>query len=70
MEFCKRLEQVEANVLGVVLNMVNPEDSHGFYHFRSGYEELLRSSRAQPALAGRAVRGIPEEENPETDKVD
>lgn len=69
-EFCKRLEQVEANVLGVVLNMVNPEDSHGFYHFRSGYEELLRSSRAQPALAGRAVRGIPEEENPETDKVD
>lgn len=68
-EFCKRLDQVNANVLGIVLNMVNPEDSHGFYHFRSGYEELMQSSKAQPALAGRAMRGLAEEEDSETSKV-
>lgn len=69
-EFCKRLEQVNANVLGVVLNMVNPEDSHGFYHFRSGYEELMRNGKAQAALSGRVLSAIPEEDNSETDKVD
>lgn len=69
-EFCKRLDQVSANVLGVVLNMVNPEDSHGFYHFRSGYEELMRDGKARPALTGRALTTIPEEEDSETDKVD
>ena len=69
-EFCKRLEQVNVNVLGVVLNMVNPEDSHGFYHFRSGYEELMRNGKAQAALSGRVLSAIPEEENSETDKVD
>lgn len=69
-EFCKRLEQVNANVLGIVFNMVNPEDSHGFYHFRSGYEELLRDGKAQPALAGRLLSAMPEEEDSETDKVD
>ena len=62
-EFCKRLDQVSANVLGVVLNMVNPEDSHGFYYFRSGYEELLRNGKNQPALAGRVTSAIPEEED-------
>lgn len=69
-EFCKRLEQVNANVLGIVFNMVNPEDSHGFYHFRSGYEELLRDGKAQPALAGRVLSAMPEEDDSETDKVD
>jgi len=62
-EFCKRLDQVSANVLGVVLNMVNPEDSHGFYYFRSGYEELLGNGKNQPALAGRVKSAIPEEED-------
>ena len=62
-EFCKRLDQVSANVLGVVLNMVNPEDSHGFYYFRSGYEELLRNGKNQPVLAGRVKSAIPEEED-------
>jgi succinoglycan biosynthesis transport protein ExoP len=62
-EFCKRLDQVSANVLGVVLNMVNPEDSHGFYYFRSGYEELLRYGKNQPVLAGRAKSAIPEEKD-------
>jgi capsular exopolysaccharide synthesis family protein len=40
-EFHARLEQVDANLLGAVLNMVRPEDSHGYYHFKSGYEESM-----------------------------
>jgi len=39
-EFRGRLEQVEANIVGAVLNKVRPEDSHGYYHFRSGYSDL------------------------------
>lgn len=62
-EFRKRLEQVDANLLGLVLNMVNPEDSHGFYHFRSSYEELMRSGKSMAALASlRASSGTSEED--------
>lgn len=44
-EFHARLNRVEANILGVILNMVKPEDSHGYYHFRSAYEGLMRSDK-------------------------
>lgn len=39
-EFKARLEQVGAELLGVVLNKVRPDDSHGVYHFRSAYASL------------------------------
>jgi len=57
-EFRNRLENVNANLLGAVLNMVNPEDSHGFYHFRSAYEELMKDGRGPAALPGRVVGPI------------
>lgn len=62
-EFRNRLEQVDANLLGAVLNMVNPEDSHGFYHFRVGYEELLKNGKGSIALAERMLQAIPEEKS-------
>lgn len=51
-EFRNRLDQVQANSIGVVLNMVRPEDSHGYYHFRSAYGELLRDGKPIAALPG------------------
>ena len=48
-EFRSRLEQVDARLIGAVLNMVKPEDSHGYYHFRSAYGELFRDSGKQMA---------------------
>jgi capsular exopolysaccharide synthesis family protein len=51
-EFRVRLEHAGANMLGVVLNMVRPEDSHGYYHFRSAYEELMKGSKVPAALMG------------------
>lgn len=66
-EFRKRLDQVDANLLGVVLNMVNPEDSHGFYHFRSAYEELLKDGRTPSTLSDRVLGAIPEKTDQEAD---
>ncbi len=39
-EFKARLEQVGVEFLGVVLNKVRPDDSHGVYHFRTAYAGL------------------------------
>jgi len=44
-EFNSRLEQVDANFLGAVLNMVNPEDSHGYYHLKVGYQETMGNGK-------------------------
>lgn len=55
-EFRNRLELVDANLMGVVLNMVKPEDSHGYYHFRSSYGELLRNGKHMAALPGSSTR--------------
>lgn len=49
-EFHARLEQVDANLLGAVLNMVRPEDSHGYYHFKAGYEETMGNGKYIGAL--------------------
>ena len=68
-EFHMRLEQVNANILGAVLNMARPEDSHGYYHFRSAYEELLRDGKYRAAVAGRAVEAIAEEAEQEAGGV-
>lgn len=51
-EFRTRLEHINANVLGVILNMVKPEDSHGYYHFKSAYEGLMRSAKGSADLNG------------------
>ncbi|HUV05651.1 MAG TPA: polysaccharide biosynthesis tyrosine autokinase [Armatimonadota bacterium] len=68
-EFRSRLEQVKANMIGAVLNMVRPEDSHGYYHFRSAYEELMRDGKGPAALSGRAIGAIPEETSEEVDEA-
>lgn len=67
-EFIKKLELVNANILGAVLNMVNPEDSHGFYHLRVGYEEILKDGKASMAVAERMLKAIPEEAEKTEDK--
>lgn len=67
-EFRTRLEQVDANVLGVVLNMVSPEDSHGFHHFRVGYEELLKDSKVSVTTADRMLHAFPEDDAEKTKK--
>ena len=68
-EFRNRLEQVKANMVGAVLNMVRPEDSHGYYHFRSAYEELMKDGRGPAALSGRVLSAIPEETSGEVDET-
>ena len=67
-EFRNRLEQVDANILGAVLNMVNPEDSHGFYHFRVGYEELLKDGKGSVAMAERMLQAVSEEPSEKTEE--
>ncbi len=44
-EFRRRLERVDANLIGAVLNRVNREDSHGYYHFTRAYQGLMPPSR-------------------------
>ncbi|MHB0912195.1 MAG: GumC family protein [Armatimonadota bacterium] len=61
-EFKSRLEEVHANFIGAVLNMVSPEDSHGYYHFRSAYGELLGESK-YAALPGSANENSSEKES-------
>jgi len=50
-----RLEQVGANMLGAVLNMARPEDSHGYYHFKMGYEDVMSERRRLEAAGVRAA---------------
>ncbi|HEY3297832.1 MAG TPA: hypothetical protein VGK34_04175, partial [Armatimonadota bacterium] len=57
-EFRSRLDQVGANVVGAVLNMARPEDSNGYYHFRSAYSDLLRNEKHMQALPG-ITRSLP-----------
>lgn len=49
-EFNARLAQIDANLLGAVLNMVKPEDSHGYYHFKAAYEEASGNGKYAGAL--------------------
>jgi len=68
-EFRTRLEQVQANLLGAVLNMVRPEDSHGYYHFRSAYDELMQDGKYRAALAPHIPGAVSEEASQEGDKA-
>ena len=68
-EFRGRLEQVEANLLGAVLNMVNPEDSHGFHHFRVGYEELLRNGKGAAVPAERMLKPVPDDSSEKVEET-
>lgn len=62
-EFRSMLEQAGANLLGAVLNMVRPEDSHTYYHFRSAYEELMKDGKETQALPGRVVSSMTENDD-------
>lgn len=44
-EFRSRLEQMGANLAGAILNMVHPDDSHGYFHYRRAYQDVLPPSR-------------------------
>jgi capsular exopolysaccharide synthesis family protein len=55
-EFRSRLDQVNANLVGAVLNMAKPEDSHGYYHFRRSYGELAKDTKQIAALPGGSSR--------------
>ena len=68
-EFGNRLKQVESNLLGVVLNMVKPEDSHGYYHFMSAYGDLTRDAKSHGVLSGRMQDGVSGEIGEVTDRT-
>ena len=40
-EFRSRLEQFGVNLIGATLNMVHPDESHGYFHYRRAYQDLL-----------------------------
>jgi succinoglycan biosynthesis transport protein ExoP len=40
-EFRRRLERVNARLIGVVLNRVRREDSHAYYHYQRAYRGVL-----------------------------
>lgn len=56
-EFRTKLDIVGANIVGVVLNRVRPEDSHGYFHYRRFYQDFTAQS-GRRAIAGE-VRAIP-----------
>lgn len=57
-EFRSKLDLVGANIVGVLLNKVRPEDCHGYFHYRRFYQDMTAQGRAKVALAG-GVRAIP-----------
>lgn len=60
-EFRARLDQVQANIIGAVLNRVRPEESHGYYHYRRSYEDFLtRDGKSASELEARVAGAIPE----------
>jgi len=72
-EFRQRLDQVQANIIGAVLNRVRPEESHGYYHYRRSYEDYLtRDGKFATELEARVAGAIPEktesQEETETQK--
>ncbi len=46
-EFKSRLEKADANLAFAVLNMANPEDSHGYFHYRRSYQPLRIRDRRE-----------------------
>ena len=57
-EFRSKLDLVGANIAGVVLNKVRPEDCHGYFHYRRFYQDVTAQGRAKVAIAS-GVRAIP-----------
>lgn len=58
-EFQSRLDQAGANMIGAVLNMVHPDDCHGYFHYRRAYQDTLSLNRRQlvPAGGPKAIAG-------------
>jgi len=50
MEFQARLDQCGAHMVGAVLNMVHPDDSHGYFHYRRAYQDVLPPSAGRREL--------------------
>jgi polysaccharide biosynthesis transport protein len=60
-EFRSRLEQVDVNLIGVVLNRVRPEDSHGYFHYKKSYQDVVSSmGKRQLMASSSSVRAIPD----------
>lgn len=55
-EFQNRLDQSGANVIGAVLNMVHPDDSHGYFHYRRAYQDVLPPTTRRRELLGAGNR--------------
>lgn len=51
-EFRRRLERVNANLVGAILNRVRREDSHGYFFFQRAYRGVV------PGLGGEEVRAL------------
>ncbi len=57
-EFASQLQRVDANVLGSVLNGVEPKISHGSYHFRNAYKDFMPNGKSKAALTASSAGQI------------
>ncbi len=58
-EFRSKLDLAGANVIGVLLNKVRPEDCHGYFHYRRFYQDLTAQGAAKVAAIVGGVKAIP-----------
>ncbi|MEN6371664.1 MAG: polysaccharide biosynthesis tyrosine autokinase [Armatimonadota bacterium] len=56
-EFRNRLNSAGARILGVVLNRVKPEDSHGYFYYKRFYQDITAQSIASVPMS---VKSIPQ----------
>ena len=62
-QFRNQLEKAQANVVLALLNKADPEDSHGYFHYRRSYQPL---HLADGRTAGREISAIPSDTKTES----
>lgn len=67
-EFRARLDAAGADIIGVVLNKVRPEDSHGYFYYRRFYQSVTAQSMGPAVLTG--VKAIPPGEHDDAGRDD
>lgn len=68
-EFRRRLERVNARLVGVVLNKVRREDSHGYYHYQRAYRGVLPRP-GEAAFGGEEMPALTQREEDNKDQND
>lgn len=67
-EFRRRLERVNARLIGVVLNKVRREDSHGYYHYQRAYRGVLPRPGEAAFGPGEEMPALTQSEDESKDK--